>query len=221
MLFKKKSPGLAKRLEYVRDLMPARGVFKPKAVDEVLKALPERISRREIRPRLTRAFEDRLARIFSSHADPGHYTIRAVVAYGVGECERSRVAADLLERDDLAGFGELMLLSHDGDRVEGQPAVRTSALAGTNGEDLHRLIGAYACSTPNIDRMVDLARAVPGVYGAQLAGAGLGGCVMILARQTAGSRVRATLAREYYRPLGLAPTVWRVRPVAGGGIIRP
>jgi hypothetical protein len=81
--------------------------------------------------------------------------------------------------------------------------------------------GRYACSTEEIDLIVDLAAAVPGVVGAQLAGAGLGGCVIILARQSAVPRVRSTLARDYYRPLGLAPALWRVRPVAGGGIIRP
>ena len=43
--------------------------------------------------------------------------------------------------------------------------------------------GAYACSTPEIDEMIDIAAAVPGVAGAQLAGAGLGGCIMILAHE--------------------------------------
>ena len=93
--------------------------------------------------------------------------------------------------------------------------------AKTSDHDLCRLVGAYACSTRNIDRLVDLAREVPGVYGAQLAGAGLGGCVMILARRQAAARVKSTLARAYYQPLGIAPAVWQVRPVAGGGVIRP
>lgn len=221
LLLQKQYPKLSRRLEYVRDLMPARGLFKSRVIDDVLKSLPAKISRRELRTRLGRDFEDRLARVFSSHSDPGHYTIRDVVAYGVGECERSRVAADLLENNDLAGFGELMLLSHDGDRVDGPPATRSAAVAGVNGQDLHRIVGAYACSTPNIDRMVDKVRVVPGVYGVQLAGAGLGGCIMILARKSAVPQVRAALAREYYRPLGLPPAVWRVQPVAGGGIIRP
>ena len=35
--------------------------------------------------------------------------------------------------------------------------------------------GSYACSTPKIDRIVDLAGAQQGVVGAQLSGAGLGG----------------------------------------------
>jgi len=69
--------------------------------------------------------------------------------------------------------------------------------------------------------MIDIVRVIPGVYGAQLAGAGLGGCVMILARQSAVPRIKTALAREYYRALGLPPTVWRVRPVTGGGIVRP
>ena len=86
---------------------------------------------------------------------------------------------------------------------------------------IENLIGAYRCSTERIDRMVDIARGVGGVYGAQLAGAGLGGCVMILADSSAVSRVRTALARSYFSPLGMSPAVWQVRPVNGGGIIPP
>jgi len=221
LLLQRKYPRLAAKLQYVRDLTPAAGVFKPQEIDAVLGALPEKISRREIRGRLGPAYEDRLEPVFASHSDPGRYTVRDVVLFGVSECERSHLAADLLERRDLAGFGEMMLVSHDGDRVNGQLSTRAVTAAGPKAENLWRMTGAYACSTSNIDRLVDLARAVPGVYGAQLAGAGLGGCVIILARQSAVARVRSTLAHDYYRPRGLAPTVWRVRPVAGGGIIRP
>lgn len=221
LLLQRKYPHLADRIQHVRDLLPARGVFRRQEIDAVLDALPERISRPEIRARLGSAFEDRLATVFASHSDPGYYTVRDVVVFGVSECERSRLAAGLLERNDLEAFGQMMLLSHDGDRVNGQPAARPAVAAGPKARDLWRMTGAYACSTPNIDRLVDLAKAVPGVFGAQLAGAGLGGCVIILARQSAVPRVRATLTREYYRPLGLTPTIWRVRPVAGGGIVRP
>ena len=65
--------------------------------------------------------------VFASHSDPGHYTIRDVVVFGVSECERSRLAADLLDRKDLDGFGEMVLLSHDGDRVNGSPAAKAAA----------------------------------------------------------------------------------------------
>ncbi len=123
-----------------------------------------------------------------------------------------------------AGFGELIRFSHNGDRVSGSPAGHPPS-TGVGGPlenaSLCRLTGAYACSTENLDRLVDLAEAVPGVYGAQLAGAGLGGCVMILADQAAVGRVKAALSKAYYRPRGMAPAVWRVRSVSGGGLIRP
>ena len=50
---------------------------------------------------------------------------------------------------------------------------------------LHRQPGAYRCSTPEIDALVDIACRTPGVLGAQIAGAGLGGCAMVLAEEEA------------------------------------
>ena len=223
LLLKRDHPRLASRIEHIRDLAPNRLGVGPEKVLDMINHLPERITRRQLRSRLRPKFSDHLDQVFSSHGDPGTYTIRDVVAYGVGECERSRIAANHLGRNDLAAFGELMLLSHDGDRVSGSPAFAADARPDRDGSApaLHRLIGAYACSTANIDRMVDIARSVPGVYGAQLAGAGLGGCVMILARRTAAAKVKSALASQYYRPLGMAPSLWHVRSVSGGGIVRP
>jgi N-acetylgalactosamine kinase len=224
MLLQRRHARLASRIERVRDLSPSRLGVEPDQVRDMVNDLPEHVTRAQIRRELGPKFSDRLERVFSSHRDPGAYTLRDVVAYGVGECERSRLAANYLERGDLAGFGELMLLSHDGDRLDGTPASTGGSAGGQDGSNespLSRLVGAYACSTSQIDRLVDIARSVPGVYGAQLAGAGLGGCVMILAKTAAVPSVKATLAREYYRPLGMAPAVWQVRSVSGGGLIRP
>ncbi|MBN1491772.1 MAG: hypothetical protein JXA69_17800, partial [Phycisphaerae bacterium] len=224
LLLKKRHPRLASRLEYVRDLLPtALGVDAGRTF-ALLGDLPERITRRQIQRELGAGYADLVERIFSSHEDPGEYTIREVVAFGVGECERSRIAAAQLEQGDLEAFGELMQLSHDGDRVSGKlagPLVAASGGIHSNGMPLHHLVGKYACSTKNIDRLVDIARAVPGVYGAQLAGAGLGGCVMVLAQRDAATRVRKALTDAYYRPREMTPAVWQVRSVAGGGLIRP
>ena len=54
--------------------------------------------------------------------------------------------------------------------------------------------GGYACSTPEIDEMVDMALPVPGVAGTQIAGAGLGGCIMVLARHESVAPLRKALA---------------------------
>ncbi|MCX7424077.1 MAG: hypothetical protein NTW96_00315 [Planctomycetia bacterium] len=53
--------------------------------------------------------------------------------------------------------------------------------------------------------MVDITSAVPGVVGTQIAGAGLGGCVMILARRDCVEAVAKALASRYYRPAGHCP----------------
>jgi N-acetylgalactosamine kinase len=66
--------------------------------------------------------------------------------------------------------------------------------------------------------MVDIASAVPGVVGAQIAGAGLGGCVMILARRDAVDAIRKALAAGYYRPAGLKPATLPCIATDGAGL---
>ncbi len=220
LLLKQRYPRWASRIDYVRDFTPARLGITPDETRKMLNELPEEITRAELRKKLGKAYAARLDTIFASHADLGPYTIREVMAYGVGEYERSRVAAQFLKNNDLGGFGELMWLSHDGDRVNGR-YIYLPQQGLDDSEPLYRLIGAYACSTPDIDDMIDIARATPGVYGAQLAGAGLGGCVMILAHGSAVSRIKSRLTKEYYQPRGMAPALWQVHCVSGAGLIRP
>ena len=43
--------------------------------------------------------------------------------------------------------------------------------------------GGYRCSTEELDELVDIARKAPGVAGACLTGAGLGGCILVLVRK--------------------------------------
>ena len=78
--------------------------------------------------------------------------------------------------------------------------------------------GNYRCSTPQIDRMVDIAVALPGVVGAQLAGAGLGGCIMILVRRDKVEATQKALARLYYRPNGLKPAAIPCIATDGAGL---
>lgn len=78
--------------------------------------------------------------------------------------------------------------------------------------------GGYACSTPQIDRMVDIASEVPGVAGAQIGGAGLGACIMVLARREAVERARKALIKHYYRPAQLQPAILACIAVEGAGL---
>ena len=66
--------------------------------------------------------------------------------------------------------------------------------------------------------MVDIACAVPGVVGAQIAGAGLGGCVMILARRDAVDAVSDALTKQYYSPNNLKPVIINCITVEGASL---
>jgi N-acetylgalactosamine kinase len=114
-----------------------------------------------------------------------------------------------------------MTASHDGDRVSRETTRGTrrrlhrdaadrqfaDGLAKqSRGGDLLDLSGSYGCSVPGIDHIVDLAQRLPGVEGAQLAGAGLGGCVMVLVqRPHTASLQKALMDRgipaEIFRPI--------------------
>jgi galactokinase len=96
--------------------------------------------------------------------------LRRRAAHIIGENERVLRACELLERDDAAGLGELMNESHESSR--------------TNFEN----------STPELDRLVDLARKQPGVLGARLTGGGFGGAIIALCEKSCAEQAAANLA---------------------------
>ncbi|NLS77943.1 MAG: NTP transferase domain-containing protein [Chloroflexi bacterium] len=238
-LIKSFFPQYAPLLHHLRDVN-ARTLNVPLSyIYRILLRLPERATRAEILRLLPEA---NLKPLFSTHAEPaGGYPIRGVVLFGLAECERSRIAADLLEAGRVAEFGRLMNVSHNGDRVavydahwQPQPypyqvsnAYILDLMDDLESGDPERVVaaqlqwqpGAYGCSTPEIDLMVDVARQAPGVAGAQLAGAGLGGCMMVLAHRDATEQLARRLTEIYYTPRGLEPDVAVCSPIGGSGVI--
>jgi N-acetylgalactosamine kinase len=191
--------------------------------------VPETMTRKDFKETLASEYQQLMETNFSSHDDPGLYQVRGVLLFGAAECLRSKMAIDYLKQDDMTRFGELMKVSHDGDRVsrigsdgeyvawqsDGSEAALHKLISDLASEDPHRVLraqlymqpGSYACSTKEIDKMVDIACSVPGVAGAQIAGAGLGGCIMILVQKDAVKAVRQALAKGYYRPRRLTPAI--------------
>ena len=55
----------------------------------------------------------------------------------------------------------------------------------------------FAVSTPEIDALVDLARAEPDVYGARITGGGFGGAVVLLAARGRGARAGRSIVARY------------------------
>ncbi len=158
-----------------------------------------------------------------------------------GRPEGRRASVELLREGQVEAFGQLMRVSHDGDRVSTRDSdgQRHKLIDPYTDEYLKRLIddltseeprrvqeaqldmqpGYYACSTEEIDAMIDSVSEVPGVAGAQIAGAGLGGCIMVLAKRDAVADVRRALARGYYRPAQLKPAVIPCIAVEGAGLV--
>ena len=114
-------------------------------------------------------------------------------------------------------FGELMKISHDGDRVSG---VRFAAEHDSNriSLGLEDECGSYACSTPRIDALCDLMNATDGVIGSELSGAGLGGCVLILTEKAKTSAVMERLNRDFYDKLGLPRSAFVCNPSEGSRV---
>jgi len=239
-LLKKRFPAYSPRLEHLRDVTCENLGVSPAQIYRLLLALPQSATRAELEEAIGRDLRE----LWSTHAEPadGLYPVRGVVLYGLAECRRSKLYADLLENGDVAGIGKLMRCSHDGDRVatlspDGlmrryeyncDNASLLKLIDDLESGDPGRVIaaqleyqpGGYRCSLPEIDRMVDVAQQVEGVVGAQLAGAGLGGCMMVFAKKSAVGPLKLALEEQYYRQAGTPARVLTCVPIAGSGILK-
>ncbi|MFN8621885.1 MAG: galactokinase [Chloroflexota bacterium] len=77
----------------------------------------------------------------------------------------------------------------------------------------------YEVSCPELDVMVEIAQATPGVVAARMTGAGFGGCTVSLVRPDAVDALRDRLDGEYAQRTGRVPRVWPVHAVAGAGAV--
>ncbi len=75
----------------------------------------------------------------------------------------------------------------------------------------------YEVSSPELDALVEIATAVPGVVAARMTGAGFGGCTVNLVERGAVDRLRERVMAAYPARTGLKPRVYRVEAAAGAG----
>ena len=115
---------------------------------------------------------------YSSVLDP---VVRARCEHVVYENERVLAAVDALESADWPRLGALMNASH---------------------ESLRDL---FEVSCLELNRMVEIARDVPGVYGARMTGGGFGGCAIALVDEDAQEELQEALWRRYPEMTGRQP----------------
>jgi len=111
----------------------------------------------------------------------------------VSENARTLACAAALEAGDLAAVGRLWAASHASLRDD------------------------YEVSSAELDALVEIALATPGVVAARMTGAGFGGCVVALVALEAVTDLRAHVLDAYPSRTGLTPRIFPVRAVAGAG----
>jgi galactokinase len=102
----------------------------------------------------------------------------------IAENTRVEQAAAALVESDFARFGALMNESHVSLRDD------------------------YDVSCAELNTMVAVASAIPGVYGARLTGGGFGGCAVALVGAPAAPDVAREVARQYEDETGVRPDIW-------------
>ncbi len=109
----------------------------------------------------------------------------------VTENDRTLRAAAALARGELAEVGELMLASHRSLRDD------------------------YAVSCAELDRAVELAMGVPGVYGARMTGGGFGGCAVVLVETRSIPELTQNLLAGFADSFGTVPEVFATNAANG------
>ena len=118
---------------------------------------------------------------YSSELPPVvHRRCRHVISENVRVLE----AGEALKQNDLHRFGTLMGESHASLRDD------------------------YEVSSPELDRMVELARTCSGVYGARLTGGGFGGCTVNLVDAEAVDEFKLAVAQGYQQSFGIQPEIY-------------
>ena len=109
----------------------------------------------------------------------------------ITENARVKNAVDAFHRGDAKALGPLMRDSHRSLRDD------------------------YEVSCKELDLMVEIACAQPGLFGARMTGGGFGGCTINLVESAAVSNFRRNVAAEYFSETGLTPEIF-VSPASDG-----
>ncbi|RPD47075.1 galactokinase [Hymenobacter sediminis] len=117
--------------------------------------------------------------------------------YVVEENIRVEAACQQLAAGNLRAFGEQMYASHAGLRDD------------------------YEVSCPELDVLVRLAQAAPGVYGARMMGGGFGGCTINLVEVDHVDEFIRSISAQYEREVGISLETYQTTIVSGVGVLEP
>ena len=109
----------------------------------------------------------------------------------IGENARVRAAKEAMLGGDARAMGEVMLASHASQRDD------------------------FACSTVEIDFLVETARGLQGCFGSRLTGGGFGGCTVSLVATTDREQFASSLKAAYLQRFGIEAQTYFCKAVDG------
>jgi galactokinase len=109
----------------------------------------------------------------------------------VGENHRVVYGDRALREGDIEQFGQYLFQSHESSR------------------------DFFKNSIPELDTLVDIARKIPGCYGARLTGGGFGGATINLVKEELANKFMSALSDEYFKRAKIRSEPWRARIVNG------
>jgi len=134
------------------------------------------------------ALRDATAAQLEHHQNELDHVVYRRCRHVIGENTRVELAFDALQHGDLARFGALLRRSHLSLRDD------------------------FEVSCPELDLLVDIAAALPGVYGSRMTGGGFGGCTVSLVEARHATTFRDTLRRRYREATGIQPEIYEITP---------
>jgi len=233
-LFKKLHPEFASKIEYLSDINSVHLNVSNTTLITMIKDLPVSLNRNEIEDHIG---YEKAQEYLNTHSDQINiYPIRNVLLFGLSEIERSRIFARFINAGNINEAGKMMNISHNGDRImsysnTGEPVPFSlqytddqlkkilDNTTGDNNVKLENISGSYGCSSAKIDRIIDIALSVKGTVGAQIAGAGLGGCIMVLIKKENTEDLYKTMTEKYYQPAELDPEMFLCNPAQGSSMV--
>lgn len=239
VILRDRFPAALGSIECLAHLTPDSLPIRLSEVYQMLKALPERATMRDLAEAAPERGEELDAILRHFRVDLPEFPVRQVCLYMVCEAARGARNRVAVETQDESELNRLMSAAHDGDRVvrrldDGRREPydnratdelldRLSRMADSadaaerEAAELPRQPGGFGCSCPELDLLVDLCDSLDGVIGARITGAGLGGCMFAYVHEAAVGEVLRQVNQRYYEPRGLRLSAWEVAPIDGAG----
>ena len=138
-----------------------------------------------------RALRDVTLAQLETHRALPNPTVYSRCRHVISENDRVQSAVRAFESGNVRSLGPLMRESHRSLRDD------------------------YEVSCKELDLMVEIAAAQPGVIGARMTGGGFGGCTINLVESSAVEAFKQSVGAKYHAQTGLAPEIY-VSPATGG-----